>query len=254
MVVDLREMVVRAVIERWCRSKGVEIMTSTRVTSIEVPGGGPSSMPGKAPEGPLRVRMSNGVERDFDLVICATGVKPAVDYLNGSGIEIGPDGGIVVDLSMRTSAADIFAAGDCTEAADFSTGARFVNAIQPDAADQALVAALNMVGQPSSWKGAFRMNVLTTFGLVSSSFGQWWGAEDGHHVEAVDDTAFEYLRLEFRDELLIGATSVGLTEHVGVLRGLIQTRTGLTPKWKEKLLRDPHKFVDAYLACAQAAA
>jgi hypothetical protein len=41
---------------------------------------------------------------------------------------------------------------------------------------------------------------------------------------------------------LIGATSVGLTEHVGVLRGLIQTRTRLTPQWKAKLSRDPHKF------------
>ena len=110
-------------------------------------------------------------------MVCATGVKPAVDYLNSSGIEIGPDGGIIVDLSMRTSAADVFAAGDCTEAADFSTGAYFVNAIQPEAVDQALVAALNMTGHSTSRQGAFRMNVLATFGLVSSSFGQWWGAE-----------------------------------------------------------------------------
>jgi hypothetical protein len=50
-----------------------------------------------------------------------------------------------------------------------STGAHFVNAIQPDAADQSLVAALNMAGQCTSWQGAFRMNVLATFGLVSSS-------------------------------------------------------------------------------------
>ena len=66
--------------------------------------------------------------------------------------------------------------------------------------------------------------------------------------------AFKYLRLEFNEAHLIGATSVGLTEHVGVLRGLIQTKTKLTLQWKAKLLRDPHKFVDAYLASAQAAA
>jgi NADPH-dependent 2,4-dienoyl-CoA reductase/sulfur reductase-like enzyme len=244
-----------AIIERWCKSKGVEIITSTQVTSIEAPpGGGLVSMFHKGVDRPMKVRLSNGIEREFDVVICATGVKPAVDYLQSSGIEIGPDGGIVVDLGMRSSAPDVFAAGDCTEAADFSTGEHFVNAIQPDAADQALVAALNMVGQPSSWRGAFRMNVLATFGLVSSSFGQWWGAEGGDHVEAVDDAAFKYLRLEFSDGLVIGATSVGLTEHVGVLRGLIQTRARLTPHWKQKLLRDPYKFVDAYLANAQAAA
>jgi hypothetical protein len=50
------------------------------------------------------------------------------------------------------------------------------------------------------------------------------------------------------------ATTVGLTEHVGVLRGLVQTTTKMTPGWKANPMRDPHKFVDAYLACAQAAA
>jgi hypothetical protein len=68
------------------------------------------------------------------------------------------------------------------EAEDFSTGAHFVNAIQREAADQALVAALNMAGQSTSRQGGFRMNVLATFGLVSSSFGQWWRAEGGEHV------------------------------------------------------------------------
>ena len=232
-----------AMIERWCKSKCVEILTSTRVKAIEAAGG----------SGTLKVSLDD-TEREFDVVICATGVKPTIDYLAGSNIEIGTDGGIVVDLSMRTNVADVFAAGDCTEAADFSTGAHFVNAIQPDAADQSLVAALNMAGQCTSWQGAFRMNVLATFGLVSSSFGQWWGSEPGDHVEVIDEAGFRYLRLEFNEAHLIGATSVGLTEHVGVLRGLIQTKTKLTPEWKVKLLRDPHKFVDAYLACAQAAA
>jgi NADPH-dependent 2,4-dienoyl-CoA reductase/sulfur reductase-like enzyme len=244
-----------AMIERWCAAKGVEIITSTRVTSIEAPASrGLLSIFHKAPDGPMKVRLDNGAEREFDIVICATGVKPAVDYLQGSGIEIGPDGGILVDFGMRTNFSDVFAAGDCTEAADFSTGAHFVNAIQPDAADQALVAALNMAGQTASWRGAFRMNVLATFGLVSSSFGQWWGAEGGEHVEAIDAADFKYLRIELKDDFVIGATSVGLTEHVGALRGLIQTRTRLTPRWKAALLHDPHKFVDAYLACAQAAA
>jgi NADPH-dependent 2,4-dienoyl-CoA reductase/sulfur reductase-like enzyme len=103
-----------AMIERWCRSKGVEILTSIRVKAIEAAGS----------SDPLKVWLDDS-EREFDLVICATGVKPTIDYLAGSGIEIGKDGGIVVDLSMRTNAPDVFAAGDCTEAADFSTGAHF---------------------------------------------------------------------------------------------------------------------------------
>ncbi len=54
-------------------------------------------------------------------------------------------------------------------------------------------------------------------------------------------------------DVLIGATSCGLTEHVGALRGLIQTRVPLG-EWKEHLMHNPTKIMDAYLAKAQARA
>ena len=53
------------------------------------------------------------------------------------------------------------------------------------------------------------------------------------------------------DDRLIGATSLGHTDHVGVVRGLIQGRVRLG-EWKEKLAADPSKLMDAYLARAQA--
>jgi NAD(P)H-nitrite reductase large subunit len=71
-------------------------------------------------------------------------------------------------------------------------------------------------------------------------------------VEIRDEERFRYLRLEFKGDRLIGATSVGHTEHVGVIRGLIQGRVALGD-WKERLLADPSKLMDAYLARAQAA-
>ena len=97
------------------------------------------------------------------------------------------------------------------------------------------------------------LNVLDTFGLVSSSFGQWQGVKGGDHTELTDADAFKYLRLEFDGDVLVGATSVGLTEHVGILRGLIQSRTRLGP-WKAHLMHDPTQIMSAYLARAQAAA
>ena len=48
--------------------------------------------------------------------------------------------------------------------------------------------------------------------------------------------------------MLVGATSVGLTEHVGALRGLIQGKTKLGD-WKQKLQETPTRFVEAYIAC-----
>jgi NAD(P)H-nitrite reductase large subunit len=254
-----------ALIKKWCEKQGVEILTSTRVTAIEGP-----EKPGAAGwllnrirygsrvklgagKG-LRVHFSSGLVREYDVIICATGVKPKIAYLEGSGIETGSGGGILVDERMMTNVPGVYAAGDCTESIEFATGNRLVNAIQPDAADQALIAALNMCGRETKSRGSLLMNVLDTFGVVSSSYGQWEGVPGGEHVELIDNENFKYLRLEFNGNQLVGATCVGLTQHVGVLRGLIHGNVRLTPQWKAALLKDPYKFVDAYLACAQTAA
>jgi hypothetical protein len=53
--------------------------------------------------------------------------------------------------------------------------------------------------------------------------------------------------------VLIGATSIGWTNHVGALRGLIQTRAKLG-EWRARLLADPTLFMAAYLATAQQSA
>jgi sulfur carrier protein ThiS len=131
-----------------------------------------------------------------DLVICAAGVKPNIGFLAGSGIEIGR--GIRVDQHMQTSVPDIYAAGDVTEALGFHSGQPELNAIQPNAADQARVAAHNMAGDPSASQGSLAINVLDTLGLISTSFGHWQGVGDG--VEQVDEASFRYLSLQFKDD------------------------------------------------------
>jgi NADPH-dependent 2,4-dienoyl-CoA reductase/sulfur reductase-like enzyme len=181
-------------------------------------------------------------------------VRPNIGFLAGSGIETGR--GIRVDSGMRTSVAGIYAAGDVTEAIGFHSGQPELNAIQPNAADQARIAAHNMAGDTAASQGNLAINVLDTLGLISTSFGQWQGVakdEGGEGVELVDEVNFRYLSLQFKDDVLIGATSIGWTDHVGALRGLIQTRTRLGA-WRERLLADPTSFMAAYLATAQKAA
>ena len=245
-------------IAEWSEKAGVEILTSTKVAAIEAykPAGGlfTTVFKQKQPKDRVTVTFGDGSTRSFDFVICATGVAPVTDHLAGSGVEVGKLGGIVVDHRMQTTVPGIYAAGDCTESMDFSTGEHMVNAIQPNAADQALVAGANMASGGAITRGGLRMNVLETFGLISTSYGLWWGAEGGEHVEAVDAPEFRYLRLEFLADKVIGATVVGRTDHIGALRGLIQTGVRLTPAWKARLMKDPNLFMDAYLACGQSAA
>jgi NAD(P)H-nitrite reductase large subunit len=104
-----------------------------------------------------------------------------------------------------------------------------------------------MAGRPLRYRGSLSMNVLNTLGLISSSFGLWMGVEGGDHAETLDWGEFRYLRLEFQEDVLVGAIALGLTQHVGVVRGLIQTQVRLGA-WKERLMADPHQVMEAYLA------
>jgi NAD(P)H-nitrite reductase large subunit len=154
---------------------------------------------------------------------------------------------VLVDASMQTSVAGIYAAGDVAEAVEFGTGLRVVNAIQPDAVEQARVAALHMAGQPAVLPGTFVFNILDTLGLISASFGQWQGVAGGESVQLLDEAGFRYLRLAFDGDRLVGANCIGHTEHIGVLRGLIQGQVRLG-EWKDRLLANPLQLSEAYLA------
>ncbi|NWG73291.1 MAG: NAD(P)/FAD-dependent oxidoreductase [Rubrivivax sp.] len=223
-------------IKDWCERKGVRVITGARVEAIE-------------PHAPLRVRLSTGDHLETDLVISATGVKPAIGFLEGSEIKCLQ--GVLTDEHMQTSVPGIYAAGDCAETFCRVTARTVVSAIQPNAADQARVAALNMVGRRAELKGVTQINVLDTLGLVSSSFGQWQGAPGGEHVELTDRAAGRHLSLQFQGDRLIGCNSIGWTEHVGVMRGLVEGQVSLGD-WKDKLLADPTRLAEAYLARAQA--
>ena len=76
------------------------------------------------------------------------------------------------------------------------------------------------------------------------------GVDGGDRAVASDPDGFKYLRLEFKDDVVVGALALGLTQHVGVVRGLVQTKVKLGD-WKQALMDDPHKVMDAYLACTQ---
>ncbi len=226
-------------IKKWCEKKGVKVFTSTKVEAIEKSGNSAN---------PLKVKLSNGESLTVGLVICATGVRPNIEFLKGSGIAT--DAGIKVDEMMQTNVPGVYAAGDVAEATEFYTGAQLVNAIQPNAADQARIAGLNMAGKSTRSQGTMAINVLNTLGLISSSFGQWMGVAGGEHTELVDEENFRYMHLEFKDDILVGATSLGLTQHVGVIRGLIQGKIRLG-EWKDCLLKDPTRIMEAYLARTQ---
>ncbi len=276
-------------IKDWCEKKGVKVFTGARVTAIEAAGAAQANAPAKtdaagassllhkiasffgagtpaaaaaeeavaanaaaaqAPAGQgLLVRLSNGQTLGADLVISATGVKPNIEFLEKSSVKCLL--GVLTDEHMRTSMPGIYAAGDCAEAFDKVSGKTIVSAIQPNAADQAYIAAMNMVGRQASLKGVTQINVLDTLGLISTSFGNWEGVPGGEHVELTDRQAGRHLSLQFKGDVMVGCNSLGWTEHVGVMRGLVEGQIKLG-EWKDVLMKDPTQLMEAYLAAAQA--
>jgi len=230
-------------IRQWVETKGVAVFTGTRVESIA-----------QGKDKTLDVQLSNGQTLNVDLVISATGVKPAIGFLQDSGVKCLQ--GVLTDEHLQSNVPGIYAAGDCAEAFDKVSGTTIISAIQPNAAEQARVAALNMAAQNKPGpravlRGVTQINVLDTLGLISASFGNWQGVRGGQHAELTDKFAWRHLSLQFQDDVLVGCNSVGWTEHVGVMRGLVEGQVRLG-RWKDELLKDPTQLVPAYLATAQA--
>ena len=226
-------------IKDWCEAKGVKVFTSTKVEEITA-------------GSPMTVRLSSGDTLQADLVISATGVRPAIGFLDGSGISC--DHGVLTDAQLQTNVPGIFAAGDCAQAFDRMTGRTVVSAIQPNAAEQARVAAFNMLGRGIDLKGVPQINVLDTLGMISTSFGAWQGVakeEGGDHVELTDLAAGKHLSLQFAGDVLVGCNSVGWTAHVGVMRGLVEGKIKLG-EWADHLKADPTQLMAAYIATTQA--
>lgn len=224
-----------SMIKRWVEKQGVRVVTKAGVERIE-----------NGEKSPLTVTLSTGEQLACDLLIVAAGVAPNVAFLDGTPVHVAK--GVLVDKTMQTSVPGIYAAGDVAEAPDLFSGRHLVAAIQPNAADQARIAALNMAGQAARMNGVLAINVLDSMGMISTSFGEWQGVAGGEGVERADEASGRYISLQFDGDVLVGATAVGLTAHVGALRGLIQSRTRLG-QWKQKLLETPTRFVEAFVAC-----
>ncbi len=237
MVRSMMNETASGLIRRWCESKGVRVLTRTKVSLVD------------DGSGALNVTLDSGERINPKLIVVAMGVNPNTAFLEGSGVET--DDGVVVDEFLRTNDPDIYAAGDVAQGPDISTGGRSVHAIQPTACEHGRIAALNMAGKAAAYKGSLSMNVLDTMGLLSVSFGKWGGVDGGDSAEALDEDKYRYLHLEFEDDRLVGACGIGVTQHIGIIRGLIQTRLPLGG-WKQKLMEDPHRVIEAYVARIQA--
>ncbi|HWD25259.1 MAG TPA: FAD-dependent oxidoreductase [Acidimicrobiales bacterium] len=114
------------------RAHGVELRAGTRVERLT----GEDRVTG--------VMLSTGEELPGTSILVALGVKPDVDWLSGSNLEIGD--GIMCDAVGRTSAPEVFALGDVAFWEPLRPGLAGRHEHWTTAADQAVVVAQNILG------------------------------------------------------------------------------------------------------------
>lgn len=184
------------------------------------------------------VELETGEVLRADILVAATGVKPNIEFLKGSGIET--RWGIIVDENLRTSAPDVYAAGDIIEAHDRLTGERYVHAIFPNAVAQGRVVALNLLGWAVRYEGAENMNSLKHLGLPVIAVGAQSGAET---LRLRRGTMLRQIFLD--DGRVVGFRLVGDTRQAGMLHSLMLRRADVRPL--HQALLDPRFGVGALI-------
>lgn len=105
----------------------------------------------------LEAEFSDGTKELFDTVFLCMGTKARTDVVADTAVEVGR--AIKVDDHMRTSVPHIYAAGDCCEAFEISTGASMNVALWANAAEQGKIAAENILGMDAAYKGNLICNI-----------------------------------------------------------------------------------------------
>ncbi len=159
-----------------------------------------------------------------ELVAVGCRRRPAIDVVRGSGIEVGR--GIQVDIALRTSQADIFAAGDVAEPAGYDEfgeeGAAFC--WQRAWAQGGLAAASMLDRKAEPAAEAVRVRTVL-FGQDLAVIGRGHlSAQGSVTAEEHHDGPSVFRRLVFDDDLLVGAVVFGTGESVHELSRLVAER------------------------------
>ncbi len=141
------------------KEKGVECILGDGIRAFSKNGDG------------LTLHTENGKKMDCDMAILSIGVTPENRLARKAGLEIGKRGGVKVSATMQTSDPDIYAVGDAVEVTDYITGLNAMTALAGPANKQGRIAADNVMGRRSIFRGTLGTSVVKLFDLTVASTG-----------------------------------------------------------------------------------
>jgi NADPH-dependent 2,4-dienoyl-CoA reductase/sulfur reductase-like enzyme len=165
------------------------------------------------------LELESGEILKADLLIAATGVRPNIDILKGSGVQT--NWGVPVDEYLHTNIPDIYAVGDVAETPNRLTGERYVHAIFPNAIAQGRLAAYNMLGWNIPYEGAENMNSLKHLGIPVIAAGKM----EGEELRVRRGNILRKLYL--LDSRIVGFQLIGDIKAAGIYRMLMNKKVDI---------------------------
>lgn len=164
--------------------------------------------------------LNSGAQVEYDVVVIAVGVRPNVELAQQAGIDV--NRGILTDVHCATSAADVYAAGDCTVSHNIVSGQDQILALLPNAYMQGETAGIEMAGGEANYDKAIPMNAMGMLGLHMITAGVYDG-------EVYKEQSCEgYKKLFVKDGKLKGYILIGdVIKRAGIYTSLIREQTPL---------------------------
>ncbi len=119
----------------------------------------------------VNVTLASGKTLAADMVVLAIGVAPDTGFLKESGIELGTRGHIKTNEYMETNIQNVYAVGDAVEVLDFVTTQTTAIPLAGPANKQGRIAADNVAGIRTAYKGTQGTAIIKVFGLTAASTG-----------------------------------------------------------------------------------
>lgn len=189
-----------AIMQKHIESKGVKFILGTSVKEFSE----------------NSATLTNGDTVPFDMVILAVGVRPNTELVAKAGGKV--NRGIVTDQTQAVQGLrDVYAAGDCTESLDITTGQQKILALLPNAFLQGEAAGQNMAGKETYYLNAIPMNAIGFFGLHIITAGSY----EGEAYTETDGTE-NYKKLVTASNELKGFILMGDVKRAGIYTYMIK--------------------------------
>ena len=140
-------------------NNGIELMTSEKVVEFQ------------EDANKIIIKLESGKIVTTDMVILSIGVSPDTKFLEGSGINLGERGYILVNENLETNIDGVYALGDSILVKNYITNQNVGIPLAGPANRQGRIVAGNIVGRNEKYKGSLGTAIIKIFELTGASTG-----------------------------------------------------------------------------------